>query len=142
MVPAGSPYETIIPVCAAAVIRDGRVLVGRRNRYVRDPGRWELPGGKLGAGEDPRGCLSRELFEEFGVCSEIGDLFAVTNHRYERHNVLLIVFRASVPEGSLSSSDHDALVWADRRQLAQLDFLEADRPIIGQLIDELGRLCP
>jgi 8-oxo-dGTP diphosphatase len=142
MVPADLPHDTIIPVCAAAVIRDGRVLVGRRNRSVRDPGRWELPGGKLGAGEDPRDCLARELFEEFGIRSEIGDLFAVTNHRYEQQNILLIVYRASIPEGPLSSSDHDALVWADGSRLSRLDFLEADRPVIRRLIDELGRPRP
>ena len=133
------PQDIIIPVCAAAVIRDGRVLVGRRNRSGRDPGRWELPGGKLLAGEDPRDCLSRELFEEFGVSSLVGDLFSVTNHRYEHHNILLIVYRASIPAGPLSSSDHDRLVWADRNQLAELDFLEADRPAVGRLVDELGR---
>jgi 8-oxo-dGTP diphosphatase len=133
------PHETIIPVCAAAVIREGRALVGRRSRYIRDPGRWELPGGKLAAGEDPRACVARELFEEFGVRAQIGDLFTITNHRYEHQNILLIVYRASIPDGKLSSSDHDQLIWADRRQLESLDFLEADRPVVRQLIDELGR---
>ncbi len=134
-----TPRETIIPVCAAAVIYGGRVLVGRRNRFVDDPGKWELPGGKLRAGEDPRACLARELFEELGVTAEVGDLFAVTNHRYERKSILLIVYRTSIPAGELSSSDHDRLVWADRQQLGELDFLDADRPVVKQLIDELGR---
>lgn len=133
-----SPQDIIIPVCAAAVVRDGRALACRRNPYVRDPGRWELPGGKLLAGEDPRACLVRELAEEFGVQAQIGDLLIVTNHRYELQNVLLIVFRASIPEGPLSSSDHDRLIWVDSRRLSQLDFLEADRPAVARLIDELG----
>jgi 8-oxo-dGTP diphosphatase len=135
-----SREKTIIPVCAAAVIREGRVLVGRRNRYIRDPGRWELPGGKLVAGEDPRACVARELLEEFGVRAQVGDLFAVTNHRYEHQNILLIVYRASIPGGKLSSSDHDQVLWADRRELKDLDFLEADRPVVKQLVDELGRM--
>ncbi len=133
-----SPEDTIIPVCAAAIIREGRVLVGRRNRYIQDPGRWELPGGKLAAGEDPRACLARELFEELGVKAQVGELFAVTNHRYARRNILLIVYRTSIPAGDLVSSDHDRLVWANRRQLGSLDFLEADGPVVKQLIDELG----
>ncbi|MBN2223471.1 MAG: (deoxy)nucleoside triphosphate pyrophosphohydrolase [Deltaproteobacteria bacterium] len=137
-----SLHETIIPVCAAAIIREGRVLVGRRNRYIDDSGRWELPGGKLMAGEDPRACLARELLEEFGVRAQVGDLFAVTNHRYEHRHILLIVYRTSVPAGGLSSSDHDRLIWADPRQMESLDFLEADRPIVRQLIDELEHPQP
>jgi 8-oxo-dGTP diphosphatase len=142
MTPSDLPEDIIIPVCAAAVLLEDRVLVGRRNRYVRDPGRWELPGGKLHAGEDPRDCLARELLEEFGVRAQVGDLFAVTNHRYEHQNILLIVYRASIPAETLSSTDHDRLIWADRHQLAKLDFLEADRPAVRRIIDELGRTKP
>lgn len=132
------PQETIIPVCAAALIRDGRLLVGRRNQGVADSGRWELPGGKLLPGEEPRTCLAREIFEEFGVRAQIGDLFDVTNYRRGRRSILLIVYRASIPTGDFSSSDHDLLVWADPRQLAGLDFLEADRPIVRRLMEELS----
>jgi len=142
MTSTDSPHETIIPVCAAAVIREGRVLVGRRNPDIGDPGRWELPGGKLAPGEDPRACLVRELFEEFGVRARVGDLFAVSNHRYDRRNILLIVYRVTIPDGKFSSTDHDRLVWADARRLEGLDFLEADRPVVQQLIEELGRHGP
>ena len=138
MTPPNVSQDRIIPVCAAAVVRDGRVLVGRRNRLVSDPGRWELPGGKLLVGEDPRDCLVRELMEEFGVQAEVGDLVAVTNHRYENRNILLIVYRASIPEGPLSSSDHDMLIWADRDQLGRLDFLEADLPAVGDWVAIVG----
>ena len=131
--------ETIIPVCAAALIRDGRLLVARRNRRVVDSGRWELPGGKLLPGEDPRACLAREIFEEFGVRAQIGDLIDVVNHRHGRRNILLIVYRAAIPPGGFSSSDHDRLVWADPHQLVELDFLEADRPVVGRLMEELSR---
>ncbi len=135
-----SSHDRIVPVCAAAVIRDGRVLVGRRRPGIGDSGMWELPGGKLAPGEDPRACLAREIFEEFGVRAQVGDLFAVTNHRYADRNILLIVYRASIPAGSLSSTDHDRLFWADAGELQGLDFLEADGPVVRQLIEELGRL--
>jgi 8-oxo-dGTP diphosphatase len=136
------PHERIIPVCAAAVIRECRVLVGRRKPDIGDPGRWELPGGKLAPGEDPRACVAREFFEEFGVRARVGDLFAVVNHRYDDRNILLIVYRASIPAGRLSSTDHDRLVWADAHELTRLDFLEADRPVVRRLIEELGQTQP
>jgi mutator protein MutT len=132
------PHETIIPVCAAALIRDGRLLVGRRNRGVADAGRWELPGGKLLPGEDPRECLAREILEEFGVRAQIGGLLDAVNQCYGPRNILLIVYRASIPPGELSSSDHDLLIWADPGRLAELDFLEADRPVVKRIMDELS----
>jgi len=134
-----NPSRTIVPVCAAAVVRDGRLLVGRRASNVGDSGRWELPGGKLLPGEDPRECLAREIYEEFGARAAIGELVDVVNHRGDRHGILLIVYRASLPEGELASTDHDLLVWADPARLAELDFLEADRPVVRLLMDELSR---
>jgi len=142
MTPLDVSQDSIIPVCAAAFVRDGRLLVCRRNQLVGDPGRWELPGGKLLPGEDPRDCVVREIMEEFGVKAEVGDLVIITNHHYKNRNILLIVYRASIPEGPLSSSDHDKLIWADRHQLGVLDFLEADLPAIGRLIDEMKRSGP
>ncbi|WP_202637729.1 NUDIX hydrolase [Bailinhaonella thermotolerans] len=43
------------------VVRAGRVLLLRNERDE-----WELPGGKLDLGEDPRDCLAREIAEETG----------------------------------------------------------------------------
>lgn len=128
----------IIPVCAAIIVKGGRVLVGRRKEGSTEAGKWEFPGGKLMVGEDPRACLRRELNEELGVHAEIGALYDVVNHRYERHNILLILFRAGIPEDCLTSGDHDLVVWAGTDELRMLDFLDADRPVVERLIKELG----
>jgi 8-oxo-dGTP diphosphatase len=47
----------------AAVLVDGRVLVQLR---PWPPG-WELPGGHVGADEDPAACIVREVLEETGL---------------------------------------------------------------------------
>ena len=56
-------YEPqLFPVSVkGVVIRDGRVLLLRNERDE-----WELPGGKLELGEDPAGCVAREITEEVG----------------------------------------------------------------------------
>ncbi len=52
-----------LPVSVKGVVRiDGRVLL-----CLNDRDQWELPGGRLEAGEQPRETCARELMEETGV---------------------------------------------------------------------------
>lgn len=54
----------------AIIFKGGEVLIVRS---VGDTTTWELPGGRLQAGEDPKSGLARELREELGVEVVIGD---------------------------------------------------------------------
>lgn len=51
-------------VVAGAIVRGCTVLVAQRVRPPELAGRWELPGGKVAAGETERAALARELAEE------------------------------------------------------------------------------
>jgi 8-oxo-dGTP diphosphatase len=78
------------------VVRDGRVLVGRR-RGSHGGGTWALPGGHLEFGESVEDCARREVREETGL--EIADLrpgpYASTLFEDEgRHAVTLFVVAA------------------------------------------------
>jgi 8-oxo-dGTP pyrophosphatase MutT (NUDIX family) len=57
----------------AAIVAGGRVLVQLR---PWPPG-WELPGGHVGAGEDPAACAVREVLEETGLQVRIKGLVGV-----------------------------------------------------------------
>jgi 8-oxo-dGTP diphosphatase len=61
-VPPSGPWVGV----SAVVIRDGRVLVGRR-RGSHGCGTWAFPGGKVEAGESPEQAVRRELTEETGL---------------------------------------------------------------------------
>lgn len=57
-----TPCTYRISVKALIKDEDGRILLIRE-----DDGRWELPGGGLEHGEDPRTGLAREVEEEIGL---------------------------------------------------------------------------
>lgn len=110
----------LLPVSVKAVIFDdqGRVLLG-----LNDRSEWELPGGRMNAGESPQECVVREVREETGI--EV----AVEGHLGEwpfevipRHQVLISAYacRLLALAEPVSSSEHDEVrYWP----LAALDEL-------------------
>ena len=60
----------------AVVRRDGRILLLQRSlKSGFDPGRWELPGGKINYGENLGDALQREVQEEVGLVIKVGRPF-------------------------------------------------------------------
>ena len=51
------------------ILDRGRAVLLRNER-----GEWELPGGRLEAGESPEECVAREVLEELGLTVEVGPL--------------------------------------------------------------------
>lgn len=124
-----------ILVSAAVIVEAGRVLCTQRKPGAHFAGSWELPGGKIEPGEDPRVALERELREELGVDAFVGDPVEVTFHAYEERDVLLLFFAATLRPGS---SPPRALDVADARWLsaAELDdhaFLPADVAVLAKV---------
>src|SRR5882757_2584781 len=63
----GGAYVSVRIVVGGALLHGGRLLAARRTAPPELAGRWELPGGKVEAGERPEQALVRELREELGV---------------------------------------------------------------------------
>jgi len=122
-------------VVGAAIIRDGRVLACRRTSPPDAAGRWELPGGKVEAGESPDAALVREVREELG-CE-----LAVTTWLDEEapigESYVLRVAVCSLVAGEPVPAEHDAVRWLAVDELEDVDWLEPDRPFLVGVGDRL-----
>jgi 8-oxo-dGTP diphosphatase len=130
--PSGSP---LVVVSAAVVLFGGRVLLTQRKRGTHLAGAWEFPGGKVEPDEDPCAALVRELAEEIGVTAEVGDIVAVTFHRYPAKNVLLLFYEARLAPGSPEprAIDVAAVRWAEAAELRDEDFPPADVAVLAKV---------
>jgi 8-oxo-dGTP diphosphatase len=128
--------RTVI-VAAGIVIEEGRVLLSRRKSGSHLAGLWEFPGGKAEPGEDPRAALRRELEEELGILTEIGEIADVTFHRYEDadKSVLLLFFHARRESASPEPRALDVadFTWADVSFLDAATFPPADVAIVAKV---------
>lgn len=75
-------------VTAAILIKDNKILIGKRPAASRLPNMWELPGGKVENGETPEACLKREMAEEFGIAVAVGAYFDKSIYTYSRGKIV------------------------------------------------------
>ena len=120
-------------VTAALLIREGRVLLAQRSEGDRLALKWEFPGGKVEVGETPEACLARELQEEFGITTVIGDHFATSDYDYGTGALRLLAFWATWTGGVLQPTVHAQVRWVAMEEAHLLDLLPADVPIAQRL---------
>ena len=130
-----------VVVSAGVIIEGARVLLSQRKAGTHLAGAWELPGGKVEPGEDPRDALARELLEELGIDAEVGDPLEITFHRYATKSVLLLFFEASRRPGSPEprALDVAAVRWAALEDLRDDEFPPADVAVLAKVRERLRR---
>lgn len=125
-------------VACAIIEHDGLVLAARRSSLMSLPLKWEFPGGKVEPGESLEACLQRELFEELGVqVSPVRNLISHTHH-YPDFTITLYPFVCSIAGGTIRIHEHEAIVWLPPEKLCELDWAEADLPVIAGYLQAVG----
>jgi 8-oxo-dGTP diphosphatase len=125
-----------LTIVAAALIRDGRVLIGCRNHPAELAGRWEFPGGKLERGETPQAGLVREIAEELGARIEVGE--ELGRHLLpDGAELVLLASRLAAGSPEPRPLEHRQLRWATLAELAEINWAGTNGRFVA---DVTGRL--
>ena len=125
-----------IRVVAGILIANGTVLAAQRGPGMRNPGKWEFPGGKVEDGESDAEALARELWEELSIeVKVVGELIEST-HSYPDQTICLVGLHAHVVRGEPVLSEHSSVRWVSIPNLDELDWSDADLPIVRALMEQ------
>ncbi len=124
--------DTYIVTAALITDRD-RVLISQRKKDSNQGLKWEFPGGKIEEGEDPEGCLTREVKEELDIDIAVLDIFHAVMHRYEDRNILLLAYLCRHTGGEPVPLECSNIAWVPVNSLMEYDLAAADVPIAAKL---------
>lgn len=128
-----------IHVVGAAILRGHTCLVAQRGPGMSLPGKWEFPGGKVGDGETAEAALAREIEEEFGVDIDVYEKVGEGRSEVGGREIWLEVFRAEITSGELVPVEHAAVRWVGVEKIDELDWAEADVPVVGRVKELMRR---
>jgi 8-oxo-dGTP diphosphatase len=122
-----------LEVAIALVFRDRRLLVTRRRTGTHLAGLWELPGGKLRAGESAEACAVREVAEETRVVVVARGRRPTIEWDYPERSVALQPVDCEWVQGDGELVEVADLAWATKADLLTREFPPANAELIAEL---------
>lgn len=122
----------IIRVVAAIMIDQGKVFATQRG-YGEFKDGWEFPGGKIEPGETAEAAIVREIKEELDTEVEVMELLDTVEYDYPNFHLSMDCFICKVKSGGLILKEHEAAAWLTKDTLYSVDWLPADRGLIGKI---------
>ncbi|MEM8520702.1 (deoxy)nucleoside triphosphate pyrophosphohydrolase [Flavobacterium sp. PL12] len=128
------PQKKCIDVTCAIIYFKDKILVTQRSETMKLPLKWEFPGGKLEPNESEIDCIKREILEEINIKIEIDKKLSDSVFDYGSFQIKLIPFIANFVSGDIKLAEHKEYRLLDISELSNLDWAEADKPIVEELL--------
>ena len=127
-----------ILVSAAIIVRTNpqtqkKELFATQRGYGDFKGGWEFPGGKLEPAETPEECIVPEIREELATEVKADKIIGVVEYDYPDFHLTMHCILCSVVSGSLKLLEHEDAKWLTLETLYSVDWLPADRQILGKI---------
>jgi len=125
-------------VTAAIILNDqNEVFLARRKKGDRLGEHWELPGGKLEAGERPGACLEREIKEELNIEIKAEKPFNFSYFEYPDLRILLLAYICRYVSGEARAVDCDDFSFFKKETIknGELKIAPADIALLNELLE-------
>lgn len=121
-------------VTCAIILFDNKVLVAQRSEKMKLPLKWEFPGGKLERDESEEDCIIREIKEELNIEIQIIKRLKDSLFDYDAYKINLIPFIVKYISGDIILAEHKEFKLLDKAELVDLDWADADLPILEEFL--------
>lgn len=125
-----------IDVVAAVIYSpdSSHILLSLRKPEQHQGDLWEFPGGKQEPHESQEQALLRELDEELGICALDYSALQTIEHEYPDKTVRLHFWCVTRFSNEPIGREGQEVKWVSRAALAELEFPEANWPIVEILL--------
>ncbi len=124
----------LLVACAIIQNNQNMVLACQRSTNMHLPLKWEFPGGKIEKNETAQDCLIREIKEELNIEIQVLEQKSINDHHYPDKSIRLIPFICKHLSGEVLLKEHEDFRWLDKTNLLDLDWAEADLPILNEYL--------
>lgn len=131
-----SQKEVILSIKVLIKDNAGNYLILRRSQRSKgNPGKWDLPGGKINDGEGYVEAVDREVKEETGLNVVLKTAMGTAHRETATKRIVYLILEGEIDSGKIKlSEEHDAFAWAGPNELVSYDF-----PVIfNKVLEGLG----
>lgn len=124
----------VVEVVAAVIKKDNKIFCAQRNLSKSMGGKWEFPGGKIEEGEAREEALVREIKEELDSDIAVDKYLMTIEHDYPTFHITMHAYLCTLVKGELTLKEHNDSAWLSKEELLELDWAEADKPIVDMIL--------
>lgn len=124
-----------IRVSAAVITHKNKILCVQRgeNKLSYISNKFEFPGGKIELGESPSETVIREIKEELNMDISAQKELIIVEHTYPDFHITMHTYLCSCIDDKVILNEHISYKWLYKEELNNLDWAEADIPIVNFL---------